>query len=232
MLIKPKSDKPSIVLIGSFSPAVFSPAWLVLQGLVGKDRLDNSLVNIVHHDFSQFSIAGMQFDIQLNRFVVTCDAMNRDIIRDLVLSIFQDHLPSTPIKKLGINRQLVFPCPSEKVRDKFGSMLVPKEPWGAWGQDIDDARTTKGHGGMVGCTMRQIPRPDGLEGYIQAQISPILNESTLVSVEINNHFEIAEVDDISGVDRAMEILTDRWSEALDAAEYIIDGLMQTVKGIE
>lgn len=230
MRIEPKTDQASIVLLGAFNPKIFHPSWLALKKLISLEAADSADVKIVLGEISEFTAAYMTFQIQPNRFLVKCEAIYKDVIKDLVLSTFQEHLPESQVWQMGINRKIAFSCGSENIRDQLGEALAPKDPWGPWGKDI--ARSIKhdgSHGGMMNVTMRQLPRPDKVDGHIQAAVAPTSNDPSAVDIDINNHFKFREPNDTIGSADAMEALSNQWLDAMNFAEYIADGLMKTVE---
>ncbi len=70
------SDEPeiernswSIVLIGSFNPAIFHPAWLALNGVISKEVGEAGQVNVVHPEVSSISIDTIRIEVQRNRYI-------------------------------------------------------------------------------------------------------------------------------------------------------------------
>ncbi len=88
------------------------------------------------------------------------------------------------------------------------------------------------HGGMIRLIMRQLPRPDGLSGHIQADIRPEPGERSNVIADINNHFAFRDADETIGSVDAMEILFDRWQASMEGAENIVDGLIATMEDLK
>lgn len=233
MRLETTADNVSIVLLGAFNSKIFHPAWLAMHGLISPEQADDADVRIVHSDITQFTAAYMTFDINSGRFAARCDTIHKDVIKDLVLVAFGEHLPHTPVWQLGINRSISFSCGSDDIRNKFGTLLAPKIPWGLWGSELEQSVNEDGfHGGMTRLVMRQIPRPDGLKGHIQADIRPESGEQSIVIVEINNHFAIRDADETIGSVDAMEILIDRWQASMEDAENIVDGLMTTMEDLK
>lgn len=233
MRLEATADIVSIVLLGAFNPKIFHPAWLAMHGLISPEQADDADVVIVHSDITKFTAAYMTLDINSGRFVIRCDTIHKDVIRDLVLAAFGEHLPHTPVWQLGINRSISFSCGSDDIRNKFGALLAPKIPWGPWGSELEQSMNEDGHhGGMIRLIMRQLPRPDGLSGHIQADIRPEPGERSNVVADINNHFAIRDADETIGSVDAMEILFDRWQASMEGAENIVDGLMATMEDLK
>lgn len=233
MRMKPIHDTVSIVLLGAFNPTIIQPGWLALKDLIPAEAVNAAVINITHPDISQFSVADMLFQIQPNRFFIQCKTLYEQLIKDLVLSTFQEHLPETPVWAMGLNRKIEFSCESERKRDRFGQMLAPRNAWGSWGKQIDSPDPAAGlHGGMMRVVMRQQPRPDNFKGYIQADVQPSLTDNRVVVVDINNHFELTVPNEAYGSADAMEALSTHWKEALEFAAYIVDELMETVMELQ
>ncbi|NNF95571.1 MAG: hypothetical protein HKM94_01430 [Halobacteria archaeon] len=233
MRLEAITDGVSIVLLGSFNPRIFHPAWLAMRGIISSEQADEAEVNFVTSEITRFTAAYMTFEVQSNRFFVRCDTVHKDLIKDLVLTTFGEHLPHSPVWKLGINRAISFSCGTEGARDQLGGLLAPREPWGPWGREIDQSKLKNvRHGGMVQMIMRQEPRPDGLDGYIQANVHPQEDDTTNVIVDINGHFGIGDSGKIVGCLDAIGTLSDHWQSSIENAEYIADGLMAAVEGLK
>lgn len=233
MEIDPTQNKASIVLVGSFNPAIFHPSWLALNSLISKEQAQQAELRIAHPDLSQFVAGYMTFEIRKDRFLVMCDSHIQDIIKDLVLGAFRDLLPHTPVWHLGINRSITFSCGTEERRNKFGEMLAPRDPWGDWGIEIGKSQGPKEvHGGMIRLIMRQQPRSDGIEGHLQADVRPDQNNDSDVVVDVNNHIIAGKPDEVEGCIFATELLEDRWDAAMSDAERVVSCLMKTVNEMQ
>jgi hypothetical protein len=231
MRIESFFDKSSVVLIGSFNPKIFHPSWLALYGMISREQADDAELKFVLPEIAEFTVAYMNFLVQTNRFQVKCDAIHKDIIKDVVIASFGEHLHYTPVWQLGINRSIAFSCGSEEIRDKLGKKLAPTEPWGPWGKEIERSRiSAKEHGGMMRLTMLQRPRPDGLRGHVQVDLRPASDDLSAVILDVNNHFTFGNAEDETmGCQEALDILRDRWQDSMNGAEDIADGRMATVE---
>ena len=111
-------------------------------------------------------------------------------VRDLVVRTFKEYLNHTPLKALGINRNVHFDVETLANRDRIGRILAPIEPWGAWGDEIG---VDGSHGGLTSITMSQNDpknRPKG--GRINVKVEPstrIGEGRTGVFVNVNDHYE-------------------------------------------
>jgi hypothetical protein len=224
-------DSVSIVLVGSFNPTIFQPMWFAANELIARADAENAEVSVIHPDITQFRARQMNFVVEHGRFFVTCETIHRNLVRDLVLSCFGQILVHTPIKMMGLNRELHFSCGSEAQRSKFGFEIAPLQPWGEWGKEIHDAYSTdKAHGGMMRVSMRQVPRLDKREGYLQTDIQPsgVLQRDG-IHILVNDHFQFEPQEKHPAL-RAMETLEQIWEEDAEKAEKIISHIMQRATG--
>ncbi|MEG3620151.1 hypothetical protein V5T82_16930 [Magnetovibrio sp. PR-2] len=231
MRIEPLRDEASIVLRGAFNPRIFHPAWLELNSLISKEQAEDADIEIIHADITRFTAGYITFEIQANRFMVGCEAIYKDLIKDMAVSIFGEHLVHSQIWQLGLNRTILFSCGNEATRDAFGSLLAPKEHWGKWGDEIKGEDAQK-HGGMIRMAMRQQPRPDGIEGYIDAEVRAVKDDHSAVELGINNHFSISDPENTTGCTEAIDVLHTHWSAVMEKAEFIADGLMETIESVK
>lgn len=235
MLIAPEKDEVAIVLLGSFNPRIFHPAWLAMNKLISSDDANNADLEIAHKDITHFKASGMTFTVETGRFSILCAEAIKGKIFDLVLSCFGELLPHTPIHSLGINRMLHFPCKNEPSRHALGKRLAPYEPWGEWGKEIEERDTATNHGGMMRLSLRQQPLDNGLNGYVQAEVRPsqIIKEGLGVAIDVNNHFVLVDDPDAAvGAVGAVSLIEEHWDRALQQGEKIISGLMAVAKEVE
>lgn len=229
MRIKPTSDRVTIVLLGQFVPALFQPAWFALHKMLGSKEAESANVEVIHPEITKFKVDQFELTVVPERFAVTSSDDHPIHIKDLVISCFATVLPQTPIKSMGINRDVHFDTGDFEVRDRVGSRLAPKEPWGAWGKQILDAprEPLAARGGMVSLVMQQGERPDGLKGRISAKVQPSgVIKDTGIFVAVNDHFDVQpENDDKEDASRAVAILEKHWDTSLERAAWIIDQLM-------
>ena len=60
----------SVVLVGKFNPAIFSPAWIAEIGLVDPKAAESAKLQVIHPDIAIFEVGGFSFDVRQNRFSV------------------------------------------------------------------------------------------------------------------------------------------------------------------
>lgn len=233
--IEAEMDTVSVVLVGSFNPAIFQPLWFAAHEMLSIEDAEAAEFGLVHPEITQFSTRQFRITVEQTKFIATCEAIHRNVVRDLVISCFGRVLIHTPVVMLGLNRELHFSCGTEEQRSQFGLRLAPLEPWGQWGEEIRQSWANPAapigpggpaHGGMIRIQMREQPRPDGYSGWIQADIQPsqLIRAGSGIYISVNNHFNIQR-DQAHPAQEAVETLERAWEVAMAKAEDIIAGVM-------
>ena len=225
MRITPEIDGVSIAVLGNFNPAIFTPAWFALNGLLPESVATNAVLTVAHEQVTQFNTDWLRLDVTLDRFFVETVQAPHVRVHDLVVRVFKEYLHHTPVTAFGINRSIHFGVGSLAARDQLGRTLAPVEPWGAWGQELglDGER-----GGMTSLTMSQIDpegRPTG--GRINVKVEPsakIGDGRTGVYVGVNDHYALGDTG--PGVAaRAMELLENNFEVSVNRSHAIVDHVM-------
>ena len=230
--VETELDTISIVLIGAFNPAIFHPLWFAAQEMLSREDAEAAEVAVIHKDLTQFQARQVKISVEHQRFVATCAAIHRNIVRDLVLSCFGRVLVHTPLGLMGINRELHFNCGSERNRSAFGFAIAPLEPWGKWGEEIaKNVKEDKRRGGMMRIQIREEPRPDKFTGYVQVEVQPsaLIRNMSGIWVQTNDHFQF-ENNEEHPAQEAMETLETVWESANAKAESIIEDIMLRATG--
>ena len=157
MWITPEISGVSIGLVGEFKPAIFTPAWFTMQGLLSKGTEESAQLQVGHQQLMAFSTEWLRLEVTPDRFLAeTLQAPHIQLL-DFIVRVFKEHLHQSPLVALGINRQVHFQVKSLAARDRIGRTLAPVEPWGTWKDALGlDGR----HGGMTSLTMSQ-RKPEG-----------------------------------------------------------------------
>src|SRR5690348_15527594 len=125
----PEIDSASIVMIGSFNPAIFQPRWLGAQHLIRPEEADTATISIIQAEVADFSTEWFELQALQNRFQIRSkDARQYAPLRDLAAAIF-GILPHTPVQALGMNRTFHFRMPSIESWHGLGHLLAPKDHW-------------------------------------------------------------------------------------------------------
>ena len=229
MRVEPELSGVSVVLLGDFNPAIFTPAWFALHGLLPENVADSADLRVAHQQVTEFAADWLLLQVTIDRFFVETLQAPHIRLRDLVARIFKEHLNHTPLRAFGINRNVHFQVKSLAERDRIGRTLAPVEPWGAWGQDLG---LNGEHGGMTSLTMSQgnpEGRPTG--GQINVTVEPsyqISNWRTGVHVRVNDHYAIDNAN-LGTVEHLMELFEDNFDTSLERSNGIIDHIMSLAK---
>ena len=178
-----------------------------------------------HQQVTVFSTDWLRLEVTAERFLGETLQAPYVRLRDLIVRVFKEHLYHTPLKALGINRNVHFQVSSLNARDRIGRTLAPVEPWGAWKHDLGlDGE----HGGMTSLTMSQVDpegRPKG--GHINVKVEPSkrIGQGRLgVYVQVNDHYAIDDPSPQAG-ERLIGLFEDNFDMSLMRSDSIIDHIM-------
>ena len=233
MRIEPEISGVSVVLLGKFNPAIFTPAWFALHDLLPKNATDNATLQIAHEQVTEFSTDWLRLQVTGERFIVETLQAPYIRLRDLVVRIFGEHLYHTPLNALGINRNVHFQVSDLAARDRIGRTLAPVRPWGDWGHDLGlDGE----QGGMTSLTMTQCNpegRPPGGSINVKVEPSNRIGQGRFgVYVRVNDHYAIDDTGPDSG-QRLIGLFEANFEKSLSRSDGIIDHIMslaQSQKG--
>ena len=175
-------EEVQVVLVGNFNPAIFNPQWFALKELMSEMEAEQASDVVCTTEFSKFVSDWHQLEVFPTRFVARTKHMGRtEELRDFVLNTF-DILSETPIRSMGINKQIEYACPSMKAWHAVGDTLAPKTLW----RDVLEVEDI----GMKSIEV-QAHRGDDLPGTRNIHVYPNLGENKHnVVFRVNAHFEI------------------------------------------
>ena len=225
MQIEPEIDGVGIVVLGAFNPALFTPAWFVLYGLLPEGATDSAEVAVIHPQVAEFTFDWLHLQAMAEQFSVETSQAPHVRLRDLVVRVFREHLPHTPLKAFGINRAVHFRARGPAERDRVGRMLAPVEPWGRWGRNLGlDGE----HGGMTSLTMSQLNpegRASGDRINVTVEPSNRIGDPRLgIHVRVNDHYAVDEAGSETGA-RLTGLLEENFDASLRRSDGIIDQIM-------
>ena len=228
MKIEPEISSVSVVILGHFNPAIFTPSWFAWRGLLPKKIVDIADLKIAHPQITEFNADWLNLQIVPDNFSISTTQSPFVRLRDLVVRIFREQLPHTPLKAMGINRAVHFSMGSFSERDRVGRMLAPVEPWGDLAKELElDGE----HGGMTSLTMTQLDpegRPPG--GQVNVTVEPSKRIGrTGVYVRINDHYTIEILEGQMATSEIVTLLEENFDKSLRRANQIINHIM-TLKG--
>lgn len=204
------SDIASIVLIGSFNPGIFQPSWFEAKGLIQGIETEGAKIEMISNDIAIFTLAWLRIEVVGERFTArTSDESKFGPLRDLVAAVFQ-LLEHTPIRNIGLNREITFELDSEDAWHRVGHTLAPKNIWNKY---------VKTPGLMH--LMIKAEREDDRDGAVNVQVRPSLLARKSVICDVNDHIDIG---DGTGLD-ASEIIQNEWDKSQERALKIISGVV-------
>ena len=225
MRIEPEIDGVSIVLVGNFNPAIFTPSWFALYDLLPKSVADSAELEIAHPEITLFRADWLTLEVSKDKFKAETLLAPHIRVRDLVVRVLKEYLYHAPLRAFGINRNVHFRVPDFGARDRIGRTLAPVKPWGTWGQHLG----TSGHqGGMTSLTMRQATvegRPADDQINVTVEPSNRIVDAPGVYVAVNDHYTAGEADGHESGRRLMEILEQNFDSSVATGEKIIDHIM-------
>lgn len=210
----PEIQEMSIVLVGSFNPKIFHPAWFAAQKIIREKEAEDANIELITPAVAKFSLDWMRLQVIQEQFVVeTTQEPYYEILRDLVMSAFS-FLNYTPITMLGINTQQHFRMHSEDEWNKLGHDLVPKEKY--WTPVLEKP-------GMRNLIV-QGQRPDRYKGFIQVKIEPSSKIPLGVYISVNDHYEVKGELDCKAI---IDILNTDWVNSKQRAEKLVKHFVDT-----
>lgn len=214
--MQPSIQGHSIVLVGDFNPKIFQPLWFGSEELLRKREADGANIEIVHPEVVIFTLDWLRLEVTRERFSAstTLEAYD-EVVRDLVLGTFK-LLRHTPLRKLGINREMHFMIASEDQWHKVGHTLAPKTTWEGLLENP----------GMRAVVMEEAKRRDGLKGYIRVYVEPSTKIYPGVFLRVNDHFEAEDPKNVVGADQMTELLENHWSNSYSRSKHIIYTLLE------
>lgn len=209
----------SLVLLGSFNPAIFQPAWLAAHRLIPQEEADEAKIKLIHPELTEFSSDWLNLQVMHDRFTAsTTQTAFFEPLRDFVIGTFMI-LEHTPVRMLGMNSDRHFELPSEEEWHQVGRNLAPPDPW-------EDVLNSPG----LGKLMMQGVRPDDMKGAVNVTVEPSTRVKYGVYVNINDHFVIADDEDsVGSAGLATSLIRERWDTFLSQPETIAQAIFEVSK---
>lgn len=217
-MVMPEPEGATIVLHGSFSPAIFHPIWFATNELLRPEEAEVAEIEVVHSEFAAFAAAAMGVEVNLDRFVVsTRRPAQYSVIRDLVVGTFS-LLSHTPVHTLEMNRWFRYEMASERDRDELLHTLAPSDPWRevfTQGQHVD-----------VRSVAVSSPRTDQLDGFTRVSIIPPSSTARIL-VTVNDHYVLGSPEDPTlGSGKVVEIVREGWDASMKRAKEIAEAVRE------
>jgi hypothetical protein len=209
--MKPELYGISIVLLGNFNPKIFQPAWFASQNLIRKIEAEKAKIEIIHSDITIFNLEWLKIEVTRERVnIATEQEPYFEALVDFVIGAFRI-LKHTPISKMGINSTLHYSVKSIDAWHKIGHRLAPKEPW----------KGILNKPGMLRVEMED-ERLSGPKGFTRVRVEPSRLIDPGIFVNVNDHFESAEVEPTSGSEAIIDILEENWLSSIKKSKSIAE----------
>ena len=225
MRIEPEIGGVTIVLLGNFNPAIFTPAWFEMNGLLPEGTAASASLGVAHREVTAFTADWLILQAMTQSFSAETSQAPYVRVRDLIVRVFKEYLPHTPVHAFGINRGVHFRMRNYEDFDRVGKSLAPVEPWGPWKDDLELDGT---HGGMTSLRMSQL-RPAGRAagGEINITVEPsarIGGERHGIYCKVNDHYTIENTNSETAGEWT-KLLEDKFDTSLWRSDKIIDHVM-------
>jgi hypothetical protein len=235
----PEQSDFSIVLVGTLNPAIFSPGWMSAFKLIPANLIENANVEMIHPEIAKFDVGPFEFTIQRERYQIRTRQADEEIpALDITCRIFRELLPHTPLFATGINHSGHFKLAGFGQLNRLGDAIAPKAPWGVWGQRLNERPEIPGEpsasllagpflrrGGLRTITMEQSVRDDGRRGFIRVTVQPSAKVEYGAYININNHMEIPNREQVQGSAELLSILEQGLDDARIFAVDTMDHLV-------
>ena len=178
------ADSATVVTKGRFNPGIFSPSWLLSEGIVGEGEYENAKLELITPDFTKFSCGWLSCTVTKDTLELSTTAVEEfERLRDAVIAIMRT-LPHCPVSAMGVNRNAHFGVEGFEAWHRVGDALTPKEIW----KGILDLP------GMKSVTVWGV-RPDNYAGRIHITVEPSSLVRFGIFVAHNDHFDLNLVDE-------------------------------------
>lgn len=206
----------SIVLIGTFNPAIFQPAWFAAEQLLKEGEAREVKIEVIHSELTVLMLDWFRLQVTSDKFVIsTTQEPYYEVVRDFVLGVFS-LLPGTPMQRMGINRDFHYRATSEKEWHGLGDRLAPKELWNGV---IDSP-------GLRSLVMEESRRRDGFPGFIRVKVEPSSQIQPGVYIQVNDHYEVPE--GYGTRNELITILEKCWGHSIERSSDIAQSIVRAV----
>lgn len=216
----------SIVAVGAFNPAIFTPDWLERNNLIGKDDLDGARRGeslIVSRQVCAFETDWFGLQVLEEQFSLTSKGPLTPAFADLAIGILA-LVPHTPITAVGLNFLGHYRLASTDEYHQVGDVLAPKDIWSSL---YPEEHSTAG---LADLTMR-IQQTDKDRNPISGDEKRIsIQPSTKVRCGVffayNDHHVVASNNDaVTAAEVAADTIVANWEPSWQDAVRVFDGIL-------
>jgi hypothetical protein len=223
----------SIVAVGDFNPAIFSPDWLERNGLIGKDDADTVRTGsqgkslLISHQVAAFETKWFALQVLETQFSLTSKDALSPAFKDLAVGMFQ-LVPHTPVTAVGLNFFGHFKLATEAEYHRIGDLLAPKDIWKSLYPDES--------AGLADLTIRiqHWTRGEPLKTKDEKRVSvqPSNKIKFGVFLSYNDHHDVSgsDEDDLMPAKRVATIVDTVWEPSWHDAVRVFNGVLTTALG--
>jgi hypothetical protein len=235
----PKLHQASVVLLGSFNPAIFHPRWFGSVGAFtdaevrlfeeGKHLKPDDL--IITTEIAQLRLAS-RFNIVAQRESIQITDQNPPFnwLKDFVECTFSA-LPHTPVRAAGLNRELHFAIETKEAWWKIGDILVPKAPWEFFFQG-HLATDVEHKAGLVNVTMRVHRVDKEWPGFLDLRVFVSNLGDQVLGIATNDHFDLSARKNDGALNPAIDAVRTHWLKSFEKSERLVNDVMKLAKSYE
>jgi hypothetical protein len=220
----PVAEGLEVVVIGSFNPGIFHPAWFLHQNLIDQEEADSqeTKVNVVGREVTEIQICGIKLQSLSDRLAVsTANISQAARIEDLMIQIFT-LLSHIPVTACGINAHAFYSVSSRQFWHKIGHTLVPKEL--IWNELVDSP-------GMQSVTIKA-PRKGEFQGEIYLTVEPSMDPrfDPGLFVRSNYHYPLPKETLHSGsTELLMKFIKTEFGKASEMAKVTANKIFEKIR---
>jgi hypothetical protein len=212
---EPVNDSVSVVLVGSFNPRIFHPAWFAAENLIAKADADTAEVALMHPAAAAISLGPFELRVFSERFVATsAEALHYLPLRDLIVGTFTI-LRHTPVRAVGINREMHFRVNGDVSWSTMQKALGRSTPWS------DALRAAQ----TVGIDLRGL-RENDLAGHLAVRLEPSAIEEDGVLVRVNDHYAVEDSEPHKGLRQAVETVEREFATSISRSLQTAKDLLE------
>ena len=216
----PRKTEQSIVILGSFNPAIFHPYWFIANELVREsDLVPDEGKLVLSSDVTVFASNWFELRAVQRRLSLHATDPRMDLpLRDLVIGTFQC-LEHTPITAFGLNCSQTFALESNELATSVIDKLAPSSAWGSLLQ------TPSAEQVVVAGTN------DG--NVVKFRIEAKGNS---VTIDVNQHYDVPpEIRERTSVETSVQYMNDQlssdWESFLTFVRATAQKLVATEVGV-
>ncbi len=217
----------SIVVVGNFNPAIFTPDWLERNNLIGKDDAEvarQGAQMFVTHQATVFETECFTLQVLENQLSITSKGVLSPTLKDIAAGIFQ-LVSHTPVTAVGLNFMAHYKLGSQNDCFMIGDVLAPKAIW----TELFPAEDR--FAGLANLTIRiqHGKRGEALKSDDETRISIQSSDKVKLGVHIlynDHHAVLPDSDDgRTPAERVASIIESNWETSWQDAIRVFDGLI-------